>query len=124
MTKRHPPNHKKTGKRRRRWLRQFGGGLAVVAAAAVVILAVFGMTRAGGSQNSAHDHGDVTPVSEEKAAEATPRAGGPAMAFDVTSVDFGDVSLDTPVNYAFEFSNVGDATLQIEDVQVKTLEGC
>ena len=108
----------------RRWLRQLGGGLAVVVALGVVVLAVFGMTRGGGSSgDSAHNH-DVTPIAEEKAAETTPRAGGPAVAFDVTSVDFGDVPLDTPVNYAFDFSNQGDAILQIEDVNVKTLEGC
>jgi len=123
MTKRHPANHKKSGKARRRWLRQFGGTAAVVAAAAVVLLAVFGMTRAGGNQNSAPNP-DITPVAEEKAEGATSRQGGPAMAFDVTSVDFGDVPLNTPVSYAFPFSNTGDATLQIEDVQVKTLEGC
>ena len=96
----------------------------MVVALGVVVLAVFGMTRGGGSSgDSAHNH-DVTPIAEEKAAETSPRAGGPAVAFDVTSVDFGDVPLDTPVNYAFDFSNNGDATLQIEDVQVKTLEGC
>jgi len=125
MTKRRPVNHKKTGKPRRRWLRQLGGGAAVVAAVGVVILAVFGMTRGGGSSaDSAHQHPEVTPVAEEKSTETAPRQGGPAMVFDVSSVDFGDVALDTPVNYAFEFSNKGDATLQIEDVNVKTLEGC
>jgi hypothetical protein len=46
------------------------------------------------------------------------------MFFEATSVDFGDVPLNTPVSYAFPFSNTGDATLQIEDVQVKILEGC
>ena len=123
MTKRRPNGHKKTGKGRRRWLTRIGGGAAVVLAAGVVILAVFGMARAGGNQDAA-DNAGITPVAEEKASEATARAGGPAMAFEVTSVDFGDVPLNTPVNYAFPFSNKGDATLQIEDVQVKTLEGC
>ena len=124
MTKRRPVNHKKTDKARRRWLRQLGGGAAVVAAVGVVILAVFGMTRGGGSADSAQQHPEVTPIAEEKNTETAPRQGGPAMAFDVTSVDFGDVALNTPVSYAFEFSNKGDATLQIEDVQIKTLEGC
>jgi len=124
MTKRRPNGHKKSGRAGRRWLRQLGGGLAVVVALGVVVLAVFGMTRGGGSSgDSAHNH-DVTPIAEEKAAETTPRAGGPAMAFDLKSVDFGDVPLNTPVSYAFPFANTGDATLQIEDVQVKTLEGC
>jgi len=121
MTKRHSEGHNKTGKARRRWLRQLGGGAAVVAVAGVVILAVFGMTRAGGNLDTAPD---ITPAAEEKNDEATPRGGGPAMSFDVKSVDFGNVPLNTPVSYAFEFANTGDATLQIEDVQVKTLEGC
>jgi hypothetical protein len=122
MTKRHSANHKKSGKARRRWLRQLGGTAAVVAAAAVVILAVFGMTRAGGSSGDSAP--DITPVTEEKTEGAASRQGGPAVSFEVTSVDFGDVPLNTPVSYAFPFSNTGDATLQIEDVQVKTLEGC
>jgi len=94
----------------------------VVVALGVVVLAVFGMTRAGGNEDAARK--DITPVTEEKTEGAATRQGGPAMAFDAKSVDFGDVPLDTPVSYAFEFANVGDATLQIEDVQVKTLEGC
>jgi len=122
MTKRRPVNHKKTGKPRRRWLRQLGGGAAVVAAVGVVILAVFGMTRGGGNQDTAQPN--ITPLAEERGTETVPRQGGPAMAFDVTSVDFGDVPLNTPVSYSFPFANTGDATLQIEDVQVKTLEGC
>lgn len=121
--KRRPANHKKSGKGRRRWLRRIGGGAAVAVAAGVVILAVFGMTRSGGSVDSAQ-HPAITPVAEEKSTETAPRQGGPAMAFEATSVDFGDVPLDTPIEYAFPFSNTGDATLQIEDVQVKTLEGC
>jgi hypothetical protein len=95
--------------------------VAVVAALGVVVLAVVGMTRAGNEDTAGQD---ITPVAEEKTEGATTRQGGPAMFFDATSVDFGDVPLDTPVSYAFEFANTGDATLQIEDVQVKTLEGC
>lgn len=121
MTKRRPNGHKKSGRAGRRWLRQLGGGVVVVVALGVVVLAVFGMTRAGGNQDTVPD---ITPVAEEKAEAATSRQGGPAMSFEATSVDFGDVPLNTPVSYAFPFSNTGDATLQIEDVQVKTLEGC
>ena len=121
MTKRRPANHKKPGKAWRRWLRQLGAATVAVVALAVVVLAVFGMTRAGGNQSTAPD---ITPVTEEKTEGATSRLGGPAMSFDVKSVDFGDVPLDTPVSYTFPFANTGDATLQIEDVQVKTLEGC
>ena len=124
MTKRRPANPKKTSKPRRwRWLKQLGGGAVAIAALGILVLAVVGMTRGGAVQDTARQP-NITPVAEETNNEATPQAGGPAMAFDLKSVDFGDVPLDTPVNYAFEFSNKGDATLQIEDVQVKTLEGC
>jgi len=46
------------------------------------------------------------------------------MRFAVTSLDFGKVPLNTPAKGEFEFTNVGDATLQIQDVDVKTLEVC
>jgi len=121
MTKRHPNGQKKSGSAGRRWLRQFGVGVAVVAALGLVVLAVVGMTQ-GGNQDTAGQN--ITPVAEEETEGAATRLGGPAMSFDAKSVDFGDVPLDTPVSYAFGFANVGDATLQIEDVQVKTLEGC
>ena len=124
MTKRRPNGHKKTSKpRRQRWLRQIGAGAVALAALGIVVLAVVGMTKGGGSENTA-GQSEITPVVEVESTQTAPRTGGPAMSFEATSVDFGDVPLDTPVNYAFEFSNKGDATLQIEDVQVKTLEGC
>jgi hypothetical protein len=123
MTKRRANGQKKTSRTWRRWLRQVGAGVAVVAALGVVVLAVVGMTRAGGNQDTATQP-NITPVAEEKTEGAATRQGGPAMFFEATSVDFGDVPLDTPVSYAFPFSNTGDATLQIEDVQVKILEGC
>lgn len=97
--------------------------MTVIVALGVVVLAVFGMTQAGGNGNSTRNP-DITPVAEEKTEGAASRQGGPAVSFDVKSVDFGDVPLNTPVSYAFPFTNTGDATLQIEDVQVKTLEGC
>ena len=122
MTKRPHNGYKKTGKPRRRWLRQIGGAAVALVALAVVVLAVVGMTKGGSNENTARS--EITPAVEEEGTQTAPRAGGPAMAFDVTSVDFGDVPLDTPVSYAFPFANRGDATLQIEDVQVKTLEGC
>lgn len=97
--------------------------MALVVVVGVVVLAVFSMTRGGGNQDTA-SRPDITPVAEEKTGEAPLRQGGPAIFFDVKSVDFGDVPLNTPVSYAFEFANRGDATLQIEDVKVKTLQGC
>jgi len=123
MTKRRSDNHKKTRTTRRRWLRQIGGGVAVVVMLGAIALAVVGMTKGGGSENSARQP-EITPIVEEQSTATAPRQGGPAMAFDVTSVDFGDVPLNKSVSYAFPFANTGDATLQIEDVQVKTPEGC
>lgn len=124
MTKRRPNGHKRTSKpRRRRWLRQIGTGAVALVALGLVVLAVIGMTKGGGSENTARQS-EITPIVEEESTPTAPRAGGPAMAFDVTSVDFGNVPLNTSVSYAFPFANTGDATLQIEDVQVKTLEGC
>ena len=123
MTKRRSDNHKKARGTNRRWLRQIGGGMVAVVALGAVALALVGMTRGGGSANGA-GHPDITAVVEEQSTPTAPRVGGPAMAFDVTSVDFGDVPLNKSVSYAFPFANTGDATLQIEDVQIKTLEGC
>lgn len=122
MTKRHPNSHKKARKTHRRWLRQIGGAAVALVAMSMVVLAVVGMTKGGSSENTARS--EITPVVAGQSTQTAPRTGGPAMAFDATSVDFGDVPLDTPVSYEFPFTNVGDATLQIEDVQVKTLEGC
>ena len=123
MTKRRANGHKKTSRpRQRRWLQQIGGGAVALVALAIVVLAVVGMTKGGGSENTARS--EITPVVESESTQTAPRTGGPALAFDVTSVDFGNVPLNTNVSYAFPFSNTGDATLQIEDVQVKTLEGC
>jgi type IV secretory pathway TrbF-like protein len=123
MTKRRPNNHKKTPKARQRWLKQLGAGVVALVALGIVVLAVVGMTKAGGSENTAR-RSEITPVVQEQSTQTASHQGEPAMAFDATSVDFGDVPLDTPVSYAFPFANMGDATLQIEDVQVKTLEGC
>ena len=123
MTKRGAGGRRKTAAARRRWLRQLGGAAVVVVALGAVVLAVIGMTRGGATQDTAQQP-NITPIAEETTGGAPPRQGGPALSFAVSSVDFGDVPLDTPVSYAFPFANTGDATLQIEDVQVKTLEGC
>ena len=53
-----------------------------------------------------------------------PFQGGPRLYFPVQSVDLGQVPFRTEVSYAFALTNVGDAPLSIEDVQVTMLEGC
>ena len=87
-----------------------------------IVTLVVVLAGAGGGQSRPA----VTPVSESNGGSqaASPRTGGPAIYFPITSTDFGQVPLNTEASYAFEFSNVGDAPLQIEDVQVKVLEGC
>ena len=92
---------------------------------AVGLVAAFANVGGGGGGSSGSTPG-LTPVAVVTS-ESTPVAasqGGPSIDFPVTEVDFGQVPLNTPASYAFEFSNVGDAPLQIEDVQVKVLEGC
>ncbi len=49
---------------------------------------------------------------------------GPRISFDVDSVDLGKVDIDIPINYAFQFKNVGTAPLTIWDAWAKALEGC
>lgn len=49
---------------------------------------------------------------------------GPRISFDVDSVDLGKVDIDIPINYAFQFKNVGNAPLTIWDAWAKVLEGC
>ncbi len=101
------------------WLWPAALGLGLVGAVALV--AVFAVVGGRGSSGNG-----LTPLAETTR-ESSPVArsqGGPSIDFPVTEVDFGQVPLNTEVSYAFEFSNVGDAPLQIQDVQVKMLEGC
>lgn len=50
--------------------------------------------------------------------------GGPRLALDNKSLDFGNVSYNQEVKATFNLKNVGDQPLRIEKVDVKTLEGC
>ncbi len=96
---------------------------AVVAGVVGIIALFVALAAVGGGQSQSA----VTPVSESNGGShaAVSRTGGPAIHFPTTSVDFGQVPLDTSVSYAFEFVNTGDDTLRIEDLsQMKVLEGC
>ncbi|MDP2949587.1 MAG: hypothetical protein Q8P22_08635 [Chloroflexota bacterium] len=96
------------------------GTVALVVALAAVLIAVVVV-----GQGKSQEGPTVRPVAEVTPAGGdTSYQGGPRMRFAVQAVDFGKVPLDVPVRYAFEFTNVGDATLQITDVDVKLLEGC
>ncbi len=123
MSRKTRPQRGRRGKpplpKRLTWLWPATLGLGLVGAVALVI--VFASVGGGGGSGPS-----VTPVAENTG-ESSPVAssqGGPSIDFPVTEVDFGQVPLNTEASYAFEFSNVGDAPLQIEDVQVKMLEGC
>lgn len=106
-------------RRRPTWLWPAALGLGLVVA--VGLVAVFATM--GGGGNSGPSLSPVAETTRESQPLGSNHAG-PAIDFPVTEVDFGQIPLDTPVSYAFEFANVGDAPLQIEDVQVKILEGC
>jgi hypothetical protein len=114
---------KRSGKPTRRrlaqhWPAALALGLAGIAAL-VISFAVLGGE--GGQSQSA-----PTPMTESSGgSQATPlRTGGPSIQFSASSIDLGQVPLDTPVSDTFEFLNAGDETLRIEGVDVKMLEGC
>jgi len=96
--------------------------MAVGLVGIVVLVVVFAVVVGGAGQSQPA----LTPVSESNGGSraASSRTGGPAIYFPITSADFGQVPLDTPAAYAFEFTNMGDDTLRIEGVDVKMLEGC
>jgi hypothetical protein len=63
--------------------------------------------------------GSSTP---SKAIEAI---GKPSLAVDTEQVDLGKVPLGKPVSVAFELSNVGDKTLELEGIpKVEVKQGC
>ena len=53
-----------------------------------------------------------------------PFEGGARLYLPVEGVDLGQVPFHKVVSHAFDLTNVGDAPLGIEDVQVTMLEGC
>ena len=74
---------------------------------------------------------DTAPFVQPKASPTpTPKlltaafTGGPRISFDEDSVDIGEVPLDVPINYTFNFRNVGSAPLNIIDTWAKALVGC
>ena len=51
-------------------------------------------------------------------------AGQSVILFDQESVNVGNVSPGVALVYSFNFTNGGDAPLIVDDVDIKTLEGC
>jgi hypothetical protein len=107
---------------RKRLARLWPAAVAAGLVGIVVVSVAFALVGGEGEQSQPV----LTPVTESngESRAASPRIGGPAIRFPTTSVDFGQVPLDTPASYTFEFLNVGDDILRVEDVGVKMLEGC
>jgi len=94
--------------------------LVAAVAGAAAFLVIHAATSGGGKEPFTAQVAETPSDS----AGAQPFQGGPRLYLPVASVDLGQVPLETVVSHAFDLQNVGDATLSIEDVQVKMLEGC
>ncbi len=122
VRKRNTAGKRRKNRARKRLARLWPSAMAVGLVGIVVLVVVFAVVVGGAGQSQPA----LTPVSESNGGSraASSRTGGPAIYFPITSADFGQVPLDTPAAYAFEFTNMGDDTLRIEGVDVKMLEGC
>jgi hypothetical protein len=54
----------------------------------------------------------------------TSTQGQPRIFFYEDSVDVGKIPAGAELDYTFQFVNMGDATLVIEDASAKAIEGC
>jgi len=114
--------HRLPTARRRRPLRSLAvWALVAAVGGAAVFLVAYAATNGGGGEDRFAAQVAETP---SDSAGAQPFQGGPRLYLPVEAVDLGQVPLNTEVSHAFDLRNVGDATLKIEDVQVKALEGC
>jgi hypothetical protein len=122
MSRRNGPRRSKGAKGKRRHLQAAAVGGSVAAVVGLLLFfAVYAAMNRGGKDESAPQ----TAVETESASQAgEPFSGGPRLHFPVESVDLGQVPFNQHVQYAFTATNAGDAPLNIEDVQVKMLEGC
>jgi hypothetical protein len=87
----------------------------------VAVAGAFAFVGGGGGESGPPE--STTESSDGGHVEASPTRG-PAIDFAATEVNLGLVPLDTSVSHAFDFMNVGDDTLRVENVDVKVLEGC
>ena len=60
----------------------------------------------------------------EPAAKVDAYTGGPRLAFDNQTVDFGQVPFQKEVKATFQVKNVGDQKLTISKTDVKVVQGC
>ena len=114
-----PMNEQEGG--RRRWPRLVGfltGAILVGAIGLVVLLVVNGMTGGGGEGGTEPEVETPSDVGGE------PFDGGPRLHFPVDEIDMGQVPLNTNVSDAFSVMNVGNAAVEIQNVEVSAVEGC
>lgn len=105
-------------KARRRRLQVTGAG--ILAALLVVILAI-AMTNTNDS-DPATQAVAPSPPGEEWTTETF--TGGPRLAVDRTDIAYGNVDYGDPVEAVYRLRNVGDEVATIDEVNIKTLEGC
>ncbi len=84
----------------------------------LLILSVVGLALVGCA--SAGTNGPK--VEQGKAVQSY--SGGPRLAFQERSVDYGKVQFNQTVKATFDAKNVGDKPLTIQKVDVETIEGC
>lgn len=125
--RRRPVRGRRPGGRR---LPSFGSlaviGAATAFAAFVAMLVVNGAMSGGGGGGSEGGRPDFEGAIAETPSEdsSQPFSGGARLYFPIQEIDLGHVPLNTNVGYSFAMSNVGDAEAEIQDVNVRALEGC
>jgi hypothetical protein len=64
----------------------------------------------------------VPKVEQGKAVQ--PYSGGPRLALEQRSIDYGKVQFNQQIDATFNVKNVGSGPLAIRKVDVKVVEGC
>jgi hypothetical protein len=100
--------------------------MPLIAGAIVValLLAGTGILLTRGDESTTADVGSDATAEAEVTWTAEPFTGGPRLAVATTRVDRGSVDYGEEVAAVYRLKNVGDAPLQLGEIDVKTLEGC
>jgi len=100
--------------------------LPFIVGAAVVAILLAGagilLTRGDEPAKTARTDGETAGAAVTWTAE--PFSGGPRLAIDQGRVDRGAVDYGEQVEAVYRLKNVGDAALQLGEIEVETLEGC
>ena len=94
--------------------------IAAVAGTAAFVVACTASTDGGDKEEFAAEI--VETPSDPSGGQ--PFEGGARLYLPVQGVDLGQVPFHSVVSHAFDLTNVGDAPLTVDDIQVKMLEGC